>query len=82
MRIILSFFFLALLAVSPCQGRGLFLRYYMHSRLFLKNKTICFAVEESISSPRKDSLNDTKTICFAAMMVYDAFVKRVILVNG
>jgi hypothetical protein len=53
----------------------------MHSRLFLKSKTICFAVEESISSPRKDSLNDTKTICFAAMMVYDAFVKRIILVN-
>ena len=37
--------------------------------------------EEDIFSPRKDSLLQTKTNCFAIMMVYDAFAKRVISPN-
>ena len=42
------------------------------------SKTICFGIEENISSPRRDSLLQTKTNCFGVMMVYDAFAKRVI----
>lgn len=46
--------------------------------MICNSKTICFGIEESIFSPRKDSLLQTKTICFGVMMVYDAFTKRVI----
>ena len=49
--------------------------------MICNSKTICFGVEESIFSPRKDSLLQTKTICFGVMMVYDAFARRVISPN-
>ena len=42
------------------------------------SKTICFGIEGNVSSSRRDSLLQTKTNCFGVMMVYDAFVKRVI----
>lgn len=45
------------------------------------SKTNCFGIEGNVSSPRKDSLLQTKTNCFAVMMVYDAFAKRVISPN-
>ena len=45
------------------------------------NKTTCFVVKESIFSPRRDSLLLIKTTCFVVMMIYDAFVRRVISSN-
>lgn len=46
--------------------------------MIYNSKTTCFGVIESISLPRRDSLLQTKTICFAVMMVYDVFARRVI----
>jgi hypothetical protein len=39
------------------------------------SKTNCFGIEESIFSPRRDSLLLTKTNCFGVMMISDAFKK-------
>ena len=49
--------------------------------MICNNKTICFGIKETVFSTIRDSLLQTKTICFAVMMVYDAFVKRVIYAN-
>ena len=45
------------------------------------SKTICFGIKETIFWTRKAMLLQTKTICFAIMMQYDAFTKRVIYDN-
>ena len=45
------------------------------------SKTICFGLKETIFRTRKAILLQTKTNCFAVMMVYDAFTRRVILNN-
>ena len=46
------------------------------------SKTICFGIKETIFSTRRDMVLPTKTICFAIMMLYDAFVKRVIYITN
>ena len=46
--------------------------------MIYNSKTNCFGIEGNVSSPRRDSLLQTKTNCFDVMMVYDAFAKRVI----
>ena len=50
--------------------------------MICNSKTICFGIEEIVYSTVRDSLLQTKTNCFAVMMVYDAFVKRVIYLNN
>ena len=45
------------------------------------SKTNCFGIKDTIFSTRRDKVFQTKTNCFGAMMLYDAFVKRVILYN-
>ena len=39
------------------------------------SKTICFGIKETIFSTSRDMVLPTKTICFAIMMLYDAFAK-------
>ena len=46
-----------------------------------ETKTICFAAVSTISSTQGDILLPTKTNCFGIMMIYDAFIKRVISDN-
>jgi len=49
---------------------------------FRNSKTTCFGEEESILTPQRDGLNDTKTSCFAVVMASDAFAKGVTLINN
>ena len=47
--------------------------------MIFNSKTNCFGIKETIFSTRIDMVLPTKTNCFGIMMIYDTFVKRVIL---
>ena len=55
--------------------------YYHHRNVICKSKTTCFTFVKPILTTRGRHLKQSKTSCFGSVMIYDVFIRNVIIDN-